>query len=69
MKRGFIFLIIIAIAIFIFVIFSKKDEVKTSTQISEVSPIPKTSQIDSFADLEQELESVDPKVLDSDFDE
>lgn len=66
---GFSLLIIMIMMI----IFSRKTSVKeVKTPVNpalEVSPTPKTFQFDSSTDLGKELESVDPKVLDSDFDE
>lgn len=72
-------IIIITIIIFttvitvLIIITSKKEEVKENktfiNPVLEVTPTPQTFKYDSSTDLEKELESIDPKVLDSDLNE
>ncbi len=77
MNKKIIIIIIIFIT-FIIIIISKQEKavndlVNPKLQNVEStptpSPTPKTFQFNSATDLEKELESIAPKVLDSDFDE
>lgn len=72
MKKIIIIIFITFITVII-IISSKKEEVKENktfiNTVLEVTPTPQTFKYDSSTDLERELESVDPKVLDSDFNE
>ena len=77
-KVLFIIILIIIILITIIMIFrnQQKKEILlfdpgvTSTEVfPSPSPAPKVFKYDSSTDLEKELESIDPKVLDSDLNE
>lgn len=69
-----IIITIITIIIFITIIISRREAPVapvTSSAISSPtpSPTPKTFQFDGSTDLSQELDKVNPEVLDSDFNE
>lgn len=77
-KKILIYITIIIITTIIIIIFrnQQKKEILlfdpgvTSTEVfPSPSPLPIIIQYDSSTDLGKELESIDPKVLDSDFNE
>lgn len=69
-----IFMIFIIFIIFIMLILryggNKTDKIASPGFSPSPTPVstPKTFQFDSTTDLQKELEKVDPKVLDSDFE-
>lgn len=64
-----IFIIIITVIIFMFRSNPKPDLVTpSSVPVSTPAPTPKQYQFDASTDLKQELESINPLVLDSDFE-
>ncbi|MBI4038083.1 hypothetical protein HY387_00310 [Candidatus Daviesbacteria bacterium] len=76
-KKILTFIIIITFIIFITIIFRNQQRVEknlispgvsTSKPTSTPSPSPQTFKFDSTTDLQKELDSVDPQVLDSDFE-
>ncbi|MBI2334738.1 hypothetical protein HYU96_02955 [Candidatus Daviesbacteria bacterium] len=74
-KKIIIIIFIIIIAIILFIILkpekAEKSLVNPQTQTFEQTPTPtpKTFQFDASTDLGKELDSVNPEVLDSDFNE
>ncbi len=78
MNKKLILIIIIIFIIIITVIFRNQKNAEknlinpgvATTELTQTpSPTPKTFKFDASTDLEKELESIDPKVLDSDLNE
>ncbi|MBI2599500.1 hypothetical protein HYW43_01100 [Candidatus Daviesbacteria bacterium] len=79
-RKTFLFLIVTILAIALFVmVFKEKTNLISPVNLGRLqtkqTPVPlatpaapKTFQFDKTTDLKLELEKVDPKVLDSDFD-
>lgn len=76
-KKILISITIIILIIFITIIFRSQEKsvknlvnpgVATIESTPTLSPTPKTFKFDSSTDLEKELESINPQVLDSDFE-
>jgi len=76
-KKTLISIIIITVIIIITIIFSRQEkaeknlvnpQVQTIEPTPAPSPSPKTFQFDASTDLEKELDSINPQVLDSDFE-
>lgn len=61
-------LILIAVVIILLIITPKKQSGFLPGPILTPAPTPKTFKFDSSTDLKKELEKIDPKVSDEDFD-